>query len=112
MPKDWMQWLGVVASITTIISFALFIRERHKREREADLFLGSLRGLKALVKGMAQAGDEWRHKVNEKPDGYAIGYANTCTNTWITLREQVNEMISRVDNSKRMSRDTAPEHVA
>jgi hypothetical protein len=52
------DWLGIVASITTILSFYLYIREKHRKERQSDLFLEFLHGAKALVKGMAQAGDE------------------------------------------------------
>jgi hypothetical protein len=67
-----------LASITTLVAFWLFVRERHKREWQADLFLGFLHGIKALVKGMAQAGEEWRYKVDDKPEGYSRGYGNTC----------------------------------
>lgn len=101
MPNNFSSWLGLIASITTLLAFWLFIRERHKRERQADLFLGFLHGIKALVKGMAQAGEEWRYKVNDKPEGYSRGYGNTCTNTWITLREQINDMLSRIGKREK-----------
>lgn len=97
MPNDFTGWLSVVASITTVASFALYIHERHKRERQADLVLGFMHGVKALVKGMAQAGEEWRYKVDDKPEGYSRGYGNACTNTWITLREQINDMIAKLN---------------
>lgn len=57
------------------------------------MILGFLYGIKALAKGMAQAGDEWRFKIDEKPDGYSISYANTSTNNWLALRDQVNQIL-------------------
>lgn len=54
---------------------------------QENMILGFLFRIKALAKGMAKAGDEWRYKLNEKPGGYSIGYANASTNNWITLRE-------------------------
>jgi len=63
MPNNFTDWLRIIASIITIVSFTLYIREKHKRERQSDLMLGFLYGIKTLVKGMAQASDESRHKV-------------------------------------------------
>ena len=28
MPANWMEWLGAIGSITTIIAFAMYSRER------------------------------------------------------------------------------------
>lgn len=49
---------------------------------------------------MSQAGDEWRYDLDKKKDGYTDGFANTSTNNWISLREQINSLIDRLDNSK------------
>jgi hypothetical protein len=105
MPSDFVGWLTIISSVTTIISFGLYIRERHKRERQGDLMLGFMHGIKALIEGMAQAGDEWRYKVDEKPEGYSRGYINACANTWITLREQVNDMIAKL--TKRAAKQSS-----
>lgn len=53
-PAGWMEWLGVVGSVATIISLALYLRERRKRRDQETMMLGFLHGIKAAVEGVAQ----------------------------------------------------------
>lgn len=102
---QWWDWIGFISSILTIISFSLFLRERHLRKINQSLILGFLYGLKALSKGMSSAGDEWRYDLEKKKDGYTEGYANTSTNNWITLREQVNHLIQKMDGKPVLTKE-------
>ncbi len=54
MPATWLEWLGVIASVLTIIWFCLYLverrlylKERCKRKLHDTLVLGFLHGLKS-----------------------------------------------------------------
>jgi magnesium-transporting ATPase (P-type) len=42
MPKNWMEWLGVIGSTTTIIAFVMYRCEHIKRKHHDTLMLGWL----------------------------------------------------------------------
>jgi hypothetical protein len=54
MPKNWMEWLGVIASITTIIAFWIYWRERGKRKYHDTLMVGFLHGIKSFMESAGQ----------------------------------------------------------
>lgn len=57
MPKTWMEWLGVIGSITTIVAFLMYLRERYKRRDHDMLMVGFLHGIKPIIEvaGLQQA---------------------------------------------------------
>jgi hypothetical protein len=58
MPENWLEWLGVVASILTIISFVMYLRERSKRKLHDEYANGFLHGAKTASEGnKSNAGD-------------------------------------------------------
>ena len=54
MPANWMEWLGAIGSITTIIAFAMYLRERCKRKHHDTLMVGFLHGIKPLMERIDQ----------------------------------------------------------
>jgi hypothetical protein len=74
LPENWLEWLGVIGSGLTIISFALYLIERRKLKNHDTLILGFLHGLKS------------RDTIT--------------TADWQPLREQINDMLARLQPSK------------
>ena len=54
MPNNWMEWLGVISSITTIIAFLMYLRERCKRRDHDTLMVGFLHGIKPIMENAGQ----------------------------------------------------------
>ena len=54
MPKNWMECLGVIGSITTIIAFWMYLRERSQRKDHDTLMVGFLHGIKPLMERIGQ----------------------------------------------------------
>jgi hypothetical protein len=54
MPNNWMEWLGVIGSITTIIAFLMYLRERSERKDHDTLMVGFLHGIKPLMESTTQ----------------------------------------------------------
>jgi len=54
VPTNWMEWLGVIGSITTIIAFVMYLRERSKRRNHDTLMVGFLHGIKPLMESIGQ----------------------------------------------------------
>lgn len=94
MPNDWWTWLGVISSLTTLVAFAAYVRERVRRQRQTDLLQGFLHGLAAQASGLAEAGEQWRYNVGKGDRSFesASAYANAATNGWLTLRKEVEEL--------------------
>ena len=53
--KSFLEWLGVIASIATLVSLALYIIERYKRHNQSSLTLGFLHGIKSTIQGMVDS---------------------------------------------------------
>lgn len=72
MPENWLEWLGVISSILTIISFGLYLLELFKRKRHDSLMVGFLHGVKSLTESMskrpATTGDDWLALVQQIND--------------------------------------------
>jgi hypothetical protein len=68
MPATWLEWLGVVSSILTIIWFGLYLRERCKRKNHDTLMVGFLHGMKPLVESMSTTGAVWHHLLSQIND--------------------------------------------
>jgi hypothetical protein len=66
-----------IDSVTTIIAFSLYLKERRKRREHDTLMLGFLHGIKPMVEGAAQQ-----------------------DNAWQKLVEQINDMLSRLQPPK------------
>jgi len=77
MPENWLEWLGVIGSVLTIISFGLYFIELLKRKKHETLMLGFLHGVKPLVEVMSA-----------RP--------TTTGADWEPLLRQVNDMLSRL----------------
>ena len=77
MPENWLEWLGVVGSILTIISFGLYLFELFKRKKHDTLMLGFIHGVKPLVEVMAA-----------RPA--------TTGADWQPLLQQINNMLARL----------------
>ena len=77
MPTNWLEWLGVVGSIATIISFGMYLFELLKRKKHETLMLGFLHGVKPLVETMS------------------VQPATTGAD-WEPLLRQVNDMLARL----------------
>jgi hypothetical protein len=64
MPSNWLEWLGVIASVLTIVSFGLYLFEKSRRVKEVSMTAGFLHGLQSqAVANSARettTGDEWR----------------------------------------------------
>jgi hypothetical protein len=75
MPQNWLEWLGVVASILTIISFIMFLRERRTRKLHDTLMVGFLHGIKPL---------------------FAILRSTTPNTNWQSVIDQINNMLMRL----------------
>ncbi len=54
MLKDWMEWLGVIGTLTTIIAFVMYLRERSERKNHDTLMVGFLHGIKPLMESTGQ----------------------------------------------------------
>jgi len=80
MPENWLEWLGVVASILTIISFIMYLRERSVRKRHDTLMVGFLHGLKPL---------------------FAVLRSTTPSTNWQSVIDQINNMLSRLQPKRR-----------
>jgi hypothetical protein len=65
MPANWLEWLGVIGSILTIISFVLYVRERFKRKLHDEYALAFLHGLKS--RNTITSAD-WPHVVDQIDD--------------------------------------------
>ena len=50
MPTNFMEWLGVIGSITTVISFGMYLHERRKRRDHDNHMIGFLHGLKPIAR--------------------------------------------------------------
>ena len=98
MPKDLWDVLGIVASITTIISFILYIVERIKRQRQSDFVIGFLTALSAQAKAMGQAGEEWRYDVGKQKatPQQAKQYANVAVNSWLKIEEGIENLLQKL----------------
>jgi len=72
MPTNWLEWLGVISSVLTIVSFSLYIHELIKRKSQDSLTIGFLHGVKSLADSMASpeatTGDSWKHLVQQIND--------------------------------------------
>ena len=72
MPTNWLECLGVVSGILTIISFCLYWFERCKRKIHDTLMLGFLHGLKTLVESMSKrpttTGADWQPLPRQMDD--------------------------------------------
>jgi hypothetical protein len=72
MPTNWLEWLGVVGSILTIISFGLYLFELIKRKKHETMMLGFLHGVKPLVEAMsarpATTGADWEPLLRQLND--------------------------------------------
>ena len=75
MPTNFMEWLGVVASVTTIVAFVMYLRERctllrerHERREQDNFMLGFLHGIKPMVAGAAQRDSAWEEFVQQIND--------------------------------------------
>ena len=92
---DFWNFLGVVSSIATIISFIAFLLERKKRQRQSDFVIGFLTALYAQAKAMGQAGEEWRFDVAKKEatPQQAKQYANVSVNTWLEIKEGTEDLL-------------------
>jgi hypothetical protein len=75
MPENWLEWLGVVASILTIISFVMYLRERSVRKLHDTLMIGFLHGVKPL---------------------FEILRDTTTGTDWQSVIKQINDMLSRL----------------
>jgi hypothetical protein len=64
MPASWLEWLGVVSSILTIIWFGLYLRERCKRKNHNTLMVEFRHGMKPLVESMSTTGAVWQHLLS------------------------------------------------
>ena len=49
-----MEWLGVIASITTIVAFVMYVRERSRRKNHDTLMVGFLHGIKPLMERIGE----------------------------------------------------------
>jgi hypothetical protein len=54
LPKPVLEWLGAVGSVTTIVAFLLYLRERFTRRSHDEFMLGFLHGIKPVVEAAAQ----------------------------------------------------------
>jgi hypothetical protein len=81
MPRNWLEWLGMVSSFLTILCFALYLIERRTRKEHDTLILGFLHGIKPLVEAMSQ-----------RPA--------TTGNDWRPLLPQINDMLARLQPSR------------
>jgi hypothetical protein len=77
MPTNWLEWLGVVGSVMTIISFGLYLFELFKRNKHETMMLGFLHGIKPLAETMS------------------IRPATTGAD-WEPLMRQINDMLARL----------------
>ena len=95
MPNDWWTWLGIISSVATIISLAAYVRERIRRQRQSDLFIGFLTALRAQAKAMGQAGEEWRYDVGRQraTPQQAKQYANVAVNSWLKIEEEIDNLL-------------------
>jgi hypothetical protein len=80
MPTTWMEWLGVIGSITTIVAFVMYLCERGKRKGHDTLMVGFLHGIKPMVEAAAQNDSAWNGFV-----------------------QQINDMLSRLQPPKGKS---------
>lgn len=80
MPANWLEWLGVIGSVLTIISFGLYLLEHHRRTKRDSLMLGFLHGVKSHVESEAK-----------RP--------TTTGDDWQPLLQQVNDMLGRLEHS-------------
>jgi uncharacterized membrane protein len=77
MPTNWLEWLGVISSILTIISFYLYLLELIKRKKHDSLMVGFLHGVKSLAVSMSK-----------RPA--------TTSDDWQALLQQLNDMLARL----------------
>jgi hypothetical protein len=77
MPANWLEWLGVVSSILTVISFCLYFRERSRRTKHDTLMIGFLHGIKAQVESNSNR-------------------QSTTGADWQPLLPQINDMLARL----------------
>ena len=72
MPTNWLEWLGVISSILTIISFCFYLLELIKRKKHDSLMVGFLHGVKSLAVSMsnrpATTGDDWQALLQQLND--------------------------------------------
>jgi hypothetical protein len=81
MPGNWLEWLGAVASVLTIVSFVLYLRERYMRKLHDTLMLGFLHEVKPLFESLSKR--------------------DTTTGTdWQSVIDQINNMLSRLQPPK------------
>lgn len=97
----WSLTVGIISLLVTllsplvaVLSIVMYVREKHRRQKQERHFQGFLSGLLVLARGMLGAGNEWRFKVEEKPEGYAMGYANASVNLWKSINERIAEMLN------------------
>lgn len=103
MLQDWNAAVGIFAGIATVVTFALYLRERRTAQRERDRMVGFLRGLSVQADGLATAGEQWQHSVGVhgvKTD-LAVAYANAATNGWISLRRELDRFETELESSLR-----------
>ena len=101
LPKDPWILIGSISSVLTIVSFVLFLIERHRRKKDQSFMVGFLMAARSTSQGQFQAGEEWRHDLDKKPEGYTIGYANSSINAWKAHLVEINKAIKRLDNERK-----------
>jgi len=82
MPKNLLEWLGVISSILTIVTFAFYVYERCKRKLHDTLMLGFLHGIKV-----------WIEATSSRPTILGSELA--------PLLKQVNDMLPRLQPPKK-----------
>lgn len=80
--------------------FLLYIREKHKREKQYEQITGFLFGLKSQAEGMLNAGIKITLEDKNDLTGYYYSYVNTATHNWKTLTGHIDAMLKRLDYIK------------